>query len=43
MQDPKNLFLSSWAILKSQDTFEVLKSHYEGLLKATNKKEKTQE
>lgn len=37
MNDPDNIFLAAWAILKAQDTFDVLKEHYEGLLKNSKK------
>jgi hypothetical protein len=37
MNDPENIFLAAWAILKAQDTFDVLKEHYEGLLKTSKK------
>lgn len=37
MNDPENIFLAAWAILKAQDTFDVLKDHYEGMLKTSKK------
>lgn len=41
MNDPENIFLAAWAILKAEDSFDILKSHYEGLLK--NSKKNTQQ
>lgn len=38
MQNPENLFLASWALLKLEDTFNLLKEHYEGLVKGTQKR-----
>ena len=37
MNDPENIFLAAWAILKAQDTFDVLKDYYEGQLKNSKK------
>lgn len=37
MNDPENMFLAAWAILKAEDTFDVLKGHYEELLKDSKK------
>ncbi len=37
MNDPENMFLAAWAILKAEDTFDVLKGHYEELLKNSKK------
>lgn len=37
MNDPENIFLAAWAILKAEDTFDVLKNHYEEMLKTSKK------
>lgn len=37
MTDPENIFLAAWSILKLQDTFELLKEHYESQARSAKK------
>ena len=37
MSNPENIFLAAWAILKAEDTFDVLKSFYDEQIKEAKK------
>lgn len=37
MNNPENIFLAAWAITKGEETMNVLKEHYESLLKGSKK------